>query len=112
MPKSKNNDASNESPTKKKKKNDKMRETMASLHREMEVAPKKRISRGEYMKRTKRRKKLEKEERHEFLVPVDSTRHTRLRGSQAAYGEEVIQGSMIFPNNRRKSPPKKSKKNK
>lgn len=81
----------------KQKKNDRMRETVASLHREMEVAPKKRITRDESTKRTKRRKKLEAEERREFEVQVDSTHRTRLRGSQAAYGDEVIHGSLIFP---------------
>lgn len=93
-------------------KNETMRQTVASLHREMEVAPKpkKRISRQESLRRTKRRKQLEKEERDEFLIQVDDDddsdqqhtantrrRRRRLRGSQAAYGKEVIHGSRIFP---------------
>jgi hypothetical protein len=80
----------------------KMRQTVASLHREMEVAPKKRITRGEALNRTKKRKKLEKDERHEFELPIDHNQQTRLRGPQAAYQDEVVQGSLIFPNSNKK----------
>jgi hypothetical protein len=76
----------------------KMRQTFSSLHREMEIAPKKRITRDEALKRTKKRKKLEKDERHEFELPIDHNQQTRLRGPQAAYQDQVVQGSLIFPN--------------
>jgi hypothetical protein len=75
----------------------KMRQTFDSLHREMEIAPKKKITRDEALKRTKKRKKLEKDERHEFELPMDHNQQTRLRGPQAAYQDEVVQGSLIFP---------------
>lgn len=75
----------------------KMRQTVASLHREMEVAPKGRATRGESLKRTKKRKLLEQDERHEFELSVDHNQQNRLRGSQAAYQDQVVQGSLMFP---------------
>jgi Fe-S cluster assembly iron-binding protein IscA len=84
-----------------KEQKSKMRQAVASLHREMEVAPKKRITRDESLKRTKRRKKLEKEEKHEFELLVDEAATTRLRGSEAAYGDEVVQDSLMFQKPRR-----------
>eukprot|EP00980_Cylindrotheca_fusiformis_P013776 scaffold3556_cov190-Cylindrotheca_fusiformis.AAC.11 len=81
-----------------KSKRARMRQTMASLHREMEIAPKKRVTRGESLQRTKKRKKLEKDEQHEFELRIDENQQTRLRGSQAAYQDEVVRGSLIFPN--------------
>lgn len=82
----------------------KMRKDLVSLHREMEVATKRKISRKEQMVRTQKRKKLEREESHESELLVDNDR-TRLRGSKAAIQDEVVQGSLIFqqPTSRRKT---------
>ena len=73
----------------------KMRQELSSLHREMEAATKRKMSRKEQMIRTQKRKKLEREERHESELIVDNEQ-SRLRGSKAAIQDEVVQGSLIF----------------
>ena len=84
-----------------------LRNEVASLHREMEIAEymvnhqgrsRRRLATHLRKSRTKKRKALEAddEERHAMAVVETTEKKKRLRGSKIAFEDEVVKGSMIF----------------
>jgi hypothetical protein len=83
-----------------------LRSEVQALHAEMEIAnyginehtgrAKRRVSRQTMKERTIKRKTLEKKDNKDFAVHRAENTRKRLRGSKAAFEDEVIKGSLIF----------------
>ncbi len=81
-----------------------LRSEVAALHAEMEIADygineitgrsRRKPTRKDQKERTIKRKSLEKEDVKDSAVKTSATK--RLRGSKAAFGDEIVHGSLIF----------------
>ncbi len=91
-----------------------LRSQVEALHAEMEIASyglnehtgrsKRKVSRKEMKRRTIKRKTLEKEDVKDLAVHRTQNTTKRLRGSKAAFDDEVIKGSLIFGGNKIDNP--------
>lgn len=96
-------------PSSKEAKRNALRTQVEALHAEMVVADydinehtgrsKRKVSRHKMKERTMKRKTLEKEDRKNAAVQIEDSTTKRLRGSKAAFEDDVIKGGLIFEAN-------------